>query len=353
MTDFCLYRKIISMTNPVPEHEKLFNDICNKLNELSTQGAEGEMTPAQPKYEQMQVQMKKFHSELVGSQEEFREKIKNLESVSYGPEILDAQSKQLADQLSAERFNNTKLSADLAKSLELSLQLQLEIQGLKARSMQIQNEDKKYSQAMFDKNRQLQKDLELLTAFRDELNMELAKAKMAFAKEHEAWNGQKAEFETRIQTLETEKQEQLEQFEELSAKFEDRENTIASLNEEIEKISTAYSEIEASAQQQSEVLRNLMSTAESKIVEMKLALDKKALEAQDYYSHLQQALTQFGVSKQENAAMKEYVTKLNYYHQQAQQAQMVVQHMAHAAATQAQTAQQVQQHQQQQVVTTP
>ncbi|MNL39982.1 hypothetical protein D3C87_1622940 [compost metagenome] len=84
---------------------------------------------------------------------------------------------------------------------------------------------------------------------------------------------------------------------------------------------------------------------------MKLALDKKALEAQDYYSHLQQALTKVGVLNQENAAMKEYVTKLNYYHQQAQQAQMAVQHMAQAAANQAQVAQQVQQHQQQ-VVTT-
>ena len=330
------------MTNPVPEHEKLFNEICNKLNELGGQGQDGETVPAQPKYEQMQVQMKKFHSELVGSQEEFREKIKSLENVSYGPEILDAQSKQLADQLSAERANNTKLSADLAKSLELSLQLQLEIQGLKARTMQMQSEEKKYSQALFDKNRALQRDYELLIALRDELSMEMQKAKTAYAKEHESWMDKKAEYESHIQNLETEKSALQSEMETLKTNLAERESTIASLNEEIEKISASYSDVEASAQQQNDVLRNLMSVAEGKIVEMKLAMDKKALEAQDYYSHLQQALTQLQVLKQENGAMKEYVTKLNYYHQQAQHAQMAVAQMAQVAAAQVQP-QQVQQ----------
>ncbi len=106
-----------SMTTSVAEHEKLFDEICNKLNELSTNGQAEGAAPPQPRYEQMQVQMKKFHSELKGSQEELREKIKTLENVSYGPETLDAQIKQLADQLTAERSSNTKLSGDLAKVL--------------------------------------------------------------------------------------------------------------------------------------------------------------------------------------------------------------------------------------------
>lgn len=324
------------MTSSIPEHEKIFDEICNKLNELSTHHQGEEPMPPQPRYEQMQVQMKKFHTELKGSQEELREKIKSLENVSYGPEALDEQSKQLADQLSAERANNTRLSGDLAKSLELSLQLQLEIQGLKARSLQMQGEEKKYSQGLFEKNKQLQRDLELSHALKDETALELVKAKNAFVKEQELWEGQRELFEQQIQNLKTEKHELHQTLDELKAVLEGRDQTIASLHQEIEKISTSFSEVEASAQQQNDVLKNLMSVAESKIIEMKLALDKKALEAQDYYSHLQQALTHLGVLKQENAALKEYVSKLNYYHQQTQQAQMTVAQVAQSATTQVQ-----------------
>lgn len=323
-----------SMTSSSSDHEKLFDEICSKLNELSTHGQGAGEIPPQPKYEQMQVQMKKFHSELQGSQEVLLEKIKTLENVSYGPETLDAQLKQLADQLSAERSNTTKLSTDLAKSLELSLQLQLEIQGLKARAMQMQSEEKKYSQALFEKNKTLQRDLDLSHALKEEIAMELAKAKHAFGKEQGLWEEQRELFEGDIQALKAEKQALEETLDQTKMTLTEREGTISSLNEEIEKISSAFSDVEGSAAKQGEVLKNLMTVAEGKIIEMKLALDKKSLEAQDYYSHLQQALTHLGVLKQENAALKEYVAKLNYYHQQAQQAQMAVAHMAQAAAVQ-------------------
>lgn len=324
-------------TSDVPEHEKLFDEICNKLNALSnTSESVEEVVPPQPKYEQMQVQMKKFHSDLKGSQEELREKIKTLENVSYGSETLDAQSKLLADQLSAERANSAKLSSDLAKSLELSLQLQLEIQGLKARALQMQSEEKKYSQALFEKSKNLQRDLELTQALKDETAMEFAKAKSAFAREQELWEQEYDKLQNEIQTLKNDKQELEQTGEELRATVAERDQTITSLNEEIEKISTSFSEVESSAQQQNDVLKNLMEVAETKIVEMKVALDKKSLEAQDYFSHLQQALSQLGILKQENGALKEYVTKLNYYHQQAQHAQMAVAQMAHVAAQQVQ-----------------
>jgi hypothetical protein len=91
-----------------------------------------------------------------------------------------------------------------------------------------------------------------------------------------------------------------------------------------------------SALQQNEALKNLTQIAETKIVEMKMALDKKSLEAQDYFSHLQQTLSQSVILKQENTALKEYVAKLNYYHQQAQHAQMAVAQMAQVAAHQVQ-----------------
>lgn len=310
------------------EHEKLFDEICNKLNELSTRNdAEDEsmkddaVPAAQPKYEKMQVQMKKFHSDMMENQEGYKEKIKTLSSVSYGPEALDTQLKQLSDQLSMERANSNKLSSDLAKSLELGLQLQLEIQGVKARAMQMQADEKKYSSALLEKAKVLQRDLELNQALKDETAMELAKAKNAFAKEHEMWGEQREHMESQIQELKNEVHELKQNITDLQTTVQDKDQTIASLHQEIEKISTSFNEVEHSASQQNDVLKNLMDVAESKIVEMKLALDKKSLEAQDYYSHLQQALTQLSLHKQENTAMKDYVNKLNIYHQQVQQIQ--------------------------------
>jgi chromosome segregation ATPase len=315
------------MTSPAQEHEKIFDDICSKLNELSTQPDEAN---AQPRYEKMQVQMKKFNSELQDTQEELKEKIKSLENVSYGPDSLDAQLRQLSEHLMSERANNTKLSADLAKSLELCLQLQLEIQGLKARTLQGQVEEKKYSQALLDKTRILQRDLDLSQALKDEAALELQKAKAAFMKEQAAWVEQRQKFETEIKHLTAERDELEQAITDMEAQLDNRDQTIASLHQEIEKISTSFNDVESSAAQQNTVLKNLMEVAESKIVEMKLALDKKSLEAQDYYSHLQQALTHAVVHRQENVALKEYVAKLNYYHQQAQQAQMIVnQQVAH------------------------
>ena len=72
----------------------------------------------------------------------------------------------------------------------------------------------------------------------------------------------------------------------------------------------SFTDLEASARQQGEALKNLMTVAENKIVEIKVALDKKTIEAQDYYNHLQQSLTQMSILKQENAALKDYIEKL-------------------------------------------
>jgi regulator of replication initiation timing len=60
--------------------------------------------------------------------------------------------------------------------------------------------------------------------------------------------------------------------------------------------------------------------AEKKIVELKMGLDKKMAEAQDYYSHLQQALSQVSILRQENSALKDYISKLTNLHQQTQAA---------------------------------
>jgi chromosome segregation ATPase len=316
------------MTSSKPAHEKLFDEICGKLNELShrtTTEAESltmddasnsgsPSVPPQQNYEKMQTQMKKFHLEMRDSQE----KIKTLGNVTYGSEGIDMQIRQLAEQLNNERLSNTKLSGDLAKSLELCLQLQLEIQGLKARALQMQAEDKKYAQTLSEKNKHLQKELELSEALKDEMSLELAKAKNSFQKDQEIWVQQKDIMENKFQVVQTDRDGLHLQIDQLNTDLNVQHEQIQDLNTEIEKISTSFSEVERTAHQQTEVLKNLMEVAESKIIEMKLALDKKTLETQDAQGQLRQALTQLGVFKQENGALKDYIEKLTYYHQQVQ-----------------------------------
>lgn len=270
------------------------------------------------RYEEMQQQMKKFQSDLLETHEEVTEKIRSLSTVSYGSEILDEQIKNLTEHLNQERLSNTRLSADLAKSLELSLQLQLEIQGLKARIVHVQNEEKKYSSALLEKLRIMQRELELGQALKDELSAELTKAKMAFQKEIDLWDEERQMMEGRYQGVIQDKQNLENRINELENILGEKENIIANQHAEIEKISCSFNEVETSALKQNEVLKNLMQVAENKIVEMKVAMDKKAIEAQDYYSHLQQALTQASLLRQENAALKDYVAKLGYYQSQIQ-----------------------------------
>ncbi len=288
------------MTNEIPDHEKLFDEISSKLSELSHR--DDLVQPHHQKLEKMQTQIRKFHSELQDTQDEFRNKIRTLENVSISQNEVNQKLKSMTEQLNNERSINTKLSADLAKSLEISLQLQLEVQGLKARAQQTHNEEKKYSQNLSEKLRLTQKDLELTVVVKDELAIEFEKAKNNF-------NFEMHESRQRQQMLENE--------------ITEKNNSIEKLNTEIESLSQSLNEIERGAIQQNEVMKNLMSVAENKIVEMKLALDKKGIETEDYYNHLQQALAQVALMKQENLNLKDYILKVNAYIQQHQQQQQV------------------------------
>ena len=284
--------------NLQPDHERLFDEISNKLNELSDKsnhGSEGAATAGMRDHmlEKMQGQIRRFQSDLQGAQDELRDKIKNLENVQYQQGDFSQQMLSLSEQLNTERNTNSKLNTDLAKSLELSLQLQLEIQGLRAKSQQSQLEEKKYSQSLFEKIKGLQNEVELQKALKDETDLELDKAKASFIQQQNA----------------------------LLTDVELKNKHIKSLNEEISSISISFEELEASARQQNEILKNLMETAETKIIEMKMSMDRKALECKDYYSHLQQSLTQCSLLKSENSNLKDHIEKMNAYIQQTQNAQ--------------------------------
>ncbi|MEK6773765.1 MAG: hypothetical protein AABY64_07485 [Bdellovibrionota bacterium] len=301
MTTEVEFATIVFM-NEIPEHEKLFDEISYKLSELSNR--DEQVQPHQQKLEKMQHQIRKFHSELQDTQDEFRNKIRSLENVTISQNEVNQKMKTFTEQLNHERSLNTKLNGDLAKSLEISLQLQLEVQGLKSRSQHTYNEEKKYSQNLSEKLRATQKDLELVIVVKDELAIEFEKAKNNFAIEAQ-------EAKNRQDTLEN--------------MVSEKNQMIANLNIEMESLSQSLNEIEHGALQQNEAMKNLMTVAENKIVEMKLALDKKNIETQDYYSHLQQALTQLGMLRSENSNLKDYIQKVNTYLQQQQNQQQLQQ----------------------------
>ncbi|MBX3041960.1 MAG: hypothetical protein KF789_14735 [Bdellovibrionaceae bacterium] len=270
--------------------------------------------PNQEKIDRIQTQIRKFQSDLEDTQFELRDKIKALENVQVVQQSdLHQQLKSLTEQLNNERSSNTKLNTDLAKSLELGLQLQLEIQNLKARAQQIQNEERKFSQTLQEKVRQLTHDLELSRALREELETERNKARSRFLTDQEGWQKQKEDIEKSLEQRVQEKDELLRANEELLQGLKSKDQEIEKLASEVEKMSTTFNELENAALKQQEALKNLTQVAENKIVELKLALDRKANECRDYEGHLQQALTQNQLMKQENASLKDYITKINAY----------------------------------------
>ncbi|MBX2987563.1 MAG: hypothetical protein KF802_06670 [Bdellovibrionaceae bacterium] len=302
------------MTSNVPHHERLFDEICNKLNELSRNRSEEDSVSHQEKMDRLQTQIRKFQTDLHDTQAEIRDKIKVLENVQIVQNSdMNQQLKQLTEQLNNERAMNTKLNADLAKSLELGLQLQLEIQNLRGRAQQIQMEERKYSQTLQEKIRQTTHDLELARALREEIDTELGKARSRLVAEQESSQKEKAELESQIRAHMAEKVDLLRANEELLAALNNKDQEISQLHAEMESMSSSFGELEGASQKQQEVLKNLTGVAENKIVELKIALDRKSAESRDYEGHLQQALTQNQLLRNENASLKDYIVKINAY----------------------------------------
>ena len=228
------------MNNTTPEHEKLFDEICNKLNELSHR--DDISLPQTNKIEKMQTQIKKFHSDLLDTQDEFRNKIKTLENLQVSKSEHNTQLRLLTEQLQSERTTNSKLNADLVKSNEIALHLQLELQGLKNRAQQIQNEERKYNIQLQEKIKNNQKDLELNDALKEELSLELAKTKNQYQLDKEEWRSEKERISSNV--------------EELNQKMNDKDVQIHALNQQIEELQQSLNEIEEASQKQNENIKN-------------------------------------------------------------------------------------------------
>lgn len=294
-----------------PTHEKLFDEICNKLSELSytTQNAAEEPQVDAHKFERIQTQIKKFQDSLSDTNSRLTEKIKSLENVTYAHSDLTDQLKQLTEQLNYERTVNTKLSADLAKSLELCLQLQLEIQSIKNKAITVQNEERKYSQSLLEKIKSLMFELEgsknEVAQLRSEIE-KLNKARLSLEEENRKIN--------------EEQKDLLAANESLIENIKEKDQTIENLNKDLETLSLSLNEVENTAIKQTESFKNLTVVAEAKIIELKMAFDKKVTEQAEMTSRNENLNNQIQLVRQENNSLRDYINKLTVYQQQMLQA---------------------------------
>jgi len=252
--------------------------------------------------EKMHSQLRKSQDELKAAQEDIQTKIGNLENLNFIDNDLNSEVERLSAQMDQERQSNSKLSADLAKSLELNLKLQFEIEEIRSKGNQALAEEKKHNQYLQEKNKSLTHEMELSQALCQDTRMELSKARDKFQADQATWQTEKSSLSEAINSTKTLAEETKKELEALR-------NDLGNKEEEITKISESLLHFESHSTQQHDLIKNLSSVAEKKIIELKVSLDKKAAEAADYYSHLQQSLNQVAVLRQENAALKEYLGK--------------------------------------------
>ena len=288
----------------VPEHERLFDEICKKLRELSHREDLIHGNHPMEKIERMQQQLKRSQDELKLAYSQIQDKIKSFDEISHTNSDLENDYEKASQYLVQERETNAKLSSDLAKALELNLKLQFELEESRSKSNSMISEEKKYSHFMNDKVKSLQNELELSQALNDEIKSELEKAKESVQNSH-------AEASSREQILKSEldrasqlMQEQDQMIDKLRAELKIKEDKLNEVNSE-------FQEFDKFQCQQTETIQRLSEVAEKKIIELKIDLDRKSIECQDYYSHLQKALTQVNLFKQENLNLREYVSKMN------------------------------------------
>lgn len=255
----------------IPEHEKIFNEICHKLNELSQDEDQKSSKDRVVQLDKMQNQLKNFQIELVSNHEDMKLKIDSLEKMTTSNSDLTVKVKELTDLLNQERAHNSKLSTDLARSLDLSLKLQLEIQEIKTKAIQAQMDDRKqylenYESIQFD--------------------------------------------------FQKEKSRLLDMNQGLAAESKQKEEQIEMLSGRINELETGMTEIEGTSQEQAETIKHLMTVAENKIVELKLEGDRIQSELDNVRGQFEQSRTHQEILKKENVALKDYINKMTAFQQQ-------------------------------------
>jgi len=229
-------------------HDRLFNEISSKLNELEQEGLKA--NPTSSRLEQIEFQFRRSQEELALTRQMIEEKMTAFASLANPNTERQEEMSKVQTQLETERAANAKLAGDLTKSIEVNLNLQIQIEELKKMARQAVEAEKRKHEDTTRLN-------ELQKINIDSLSEELSQVRL-----------------------------------------------------ELTKTSEAYNEIEKTIQEQSTLLRELSNTAEAKIVEMQLELNKRLNESKDYYSHLQRSYQQIQLLKQENQSLRDYFSKM-------------------------------------------
>ncbi|MFN3453532.1 MAG: hypothetical protein ACK41T_01130 [Pseudobdellovibrio sp.] len=255
----------------IPEHEKIFNEICHKLSELSHEEDQKNSKDRVVQLDKMQAQLKNFQVDLISNHEDMKLKIDTLEKMTTSNSDLTVKVRELTELLNQERAHNSKLSTDLAKSLDFSLKMQLEIQEIKTKAIQAQMDDRKNYLEKFEL---LQKEFENEKISLSKINEKLLN--------------------------------------ELKAK----EDQITYLNGKINDLEKDMGEIELTSQEQAETIKHLMNVAENKIVELKVDSDRMRSDYENLQGQNTQMLNQVEVLRKENFALKDYINKMTQLQQQ-------------------------------------
>lgn len=266
-----------SNLKPIPEHEKIFNEICDKLSEL-TQSEENKVSKDRVgQLEKMHNQLKNFQVDLMNNHEDMKLKIEALQKMTTSNSDLTIRVQELTEMLNQERGHNSKLSTDLARSLDLSLKLQLEIQEIKSKAMQAQIDDRKQYMDNFEN-----------------VQFEFQKQKTAL----------------------------LETNDDLLQDLKAKEAQIQDLNNKINELEKSVTEVETTTHEQAETIKHLMTVAEGKIIELKLSLDRAYADIENNKGQNSQFVSQIEILKKENFMLKDYINKMSQF-QQAQQQQIL------------------------------
>ncbi|PWU15782.1 MAG: hypothetical protein C5B49_11295 [Bdellovibrio sp.] len=305
----------------MPDHERLFDEICGKLNELSHQRPSATPDRWPDRFNHLQSQLRKTQEDWKMAKAEIQERMRSFETISVAHGEMSQEIKRLSEQLEQERQNNGKLATDLAKALELNLKLQFDIEEMRTRASQMVTDERKHSQFLLEKNKGLSTELELSHALNQELRLELAKAHEKFQADRAQFDEEKGQLERSVKEAKDQAEAAQLRFDEMEALLHrkeaeaaERENDLRRQAEEIASLSETVKGCESHFSQQQDLIKQLTAAAEQRLTEFKLALDRKVIESNDYYSHLQQALTQIQVLRQENTALKEYVSKITALH---------------------------------------
>jgi hypothetical protein len=250
--------------------------------------------------------LQKFQDQLRQTQSLMLETLKPQSSKDYLQVTLQNELEKFMEQLANERAQNSKLSADLSRSLELNLKLQFEVEEIRLKANQRLKEEQALSNSLQEKLKKSDHELELAHAVNSDLRVELSRAHDSYQAELDKRAKEAQGLLDQINTL-------TEQLEQSGRSKKLLEQAIEDLRRDKQYLSNSLEEYKKHAEEQNKVLNTMSELAQAKMLEVQAALHKKSAECKDYQSHLQQALAQIEILKQENQTLKEYFAKLSQH----------------------------------------